>query len=93
MTEIRRNTLSMEKSAKAVKKKTIILLLCAEQNCRKERPFTLLLSQIMSYEDILCVTVETVNTVSEDKQRPPSKLYAAMSRGNRTGEVSVRLWS
>jgi hypothetical protein len=34
-----------------------------------------------SYEDILCVTVETVNTVRTEKQRPPSKLFAAMLLG------------
>lgn len=34
-----------------------------------------------SYEDILCVTAETVNTVTEDKQRPPSNFFAAMLLG------------
>lgn len=75
------------------KKKTIILLLCAAKLQKGKTVHTVTESDNESYEDILCVTAETVNTVSEDKQRPPSKLYAAMSRGNGTGEVSVRLWS
>ncbi|XP_028809432.1 uncharacterized protein K02A2.6-like isoform X2 [Denticeps clupeoides] len=55
--------------------------LCKTKMQKERTVHTITESDEESYEDILCVTVETVNTVTEDKRRPPSKLFAAMLLG------------
>lgn len=52
--------------------------MCRTKMQKEKTVHTITESDDESYEDILCVTVETVNTLTKKKQRPHSKLFAAL---------------
>lgn len=69
------------KKCKKCEKDNHFATMCRTKMQKEKTVHTITESDEDSYEDILCVTAETVNTVTKEKQRPPSKLFAAMLLG------------
>lgn len=69
------------KTCKHCGKNNHFAAMCRTKQYRGKSVHTVTESDEEGYEDILCVSVDNVNTVTEGKQKPPLKLFAAMLLG------------